>query len=324
MLVLRALNLGDLLVGVPALRGLRSAYPAHRLVLATSPTLAPVVRLAGCVDELLPTADPAALRWADDPPAVVVNLHGIGPQSHRALDALAPGERIGFSAPGWDGPDWADVAGCHPHERERWCALLAAHGIPADPADLALPVPPRRMRRGPVLLHPGARYGCKRWPADRYAELAAALTRAGHLVLITGSAAERPLAETVAVGAKLPARRVLAGTTDLARLCELVALADLVISGDTGIAHLASAFGTPSVVLFGPVDPAQWGPPAAGPHVTLADPAMRRGDPFADEPDPALLAIEPADVLAGATAARALRHVVPAPEAARGVALLEW
>ena len=74
------------------------------------------------------------------------------------------------------------------------------------------------------------------------------------------------------------------------------------ISGDTGIAHLASAYGTPSVVLFGPVDPAQWGPPADGPHVALAHPATRRGDRFVDEPDPALLAIGVEEVLAAAAA----------------------
>jgi ADP-heptose:LPS heptosyltransferase len=99
---------------------------------------------------------------------------------------------------------------------------------------------------------------------------------------------------------------VLAGHTDLTRLCALVAGAALVISGDTGIAHLAAAFGTPSVTLFGPVGPDQWGPPADGPHVTLTDASVRRGDPFADDPDPALLAVTVADVLQAATDAQAL------------------
>jgi len=119
-------------------------------------------------------------------------------------------------------------------------------------------------------------------------------------VLVTGSAGERDLAAAVADGAGLPPDRVLAGRTDLGGLCDLVARAGLVISGDTGIAHLASAYRTPSVVLFGPVDPAQWGPPADGPHVALADPATRRGERFVDEPDPALLAIGVEEVLAAA------------------------
>jgi ADP-heptose:LPS heptosyltransferase len=156
----------------------------------------------------------------------------------------------------------------------------------------------------PVLVHPGAQFGAKRWPVERFAQVAAALNRPDAPVLVTGSAAERPLAVEVAGRAGLAESRVFAGRTDLDQLCDLVAGAGLVVCGDTGVAHLASAFGTPSVVLFGPVDPAQWGPPADGPHIVLNDPAQRRGDPFADDPDPALLAIGVGQVLRAAAAAR--------------------
>jgi ADP-heptose:LPS heptosyltransferase len=292
---------------VPALRALRRALPDHRVVLATTPALAPLVELTGAVDELLPTAAPDALDPDRPAPDVAVNLHGRGPQSHRALDALSPRRRIGFRAPGWDGPDFDEIAEEHPHERERWCAMLAAHGIPADPNDLRLPPPPgvAPPRCGaPVLVHPGARYGSKRWPARRFAEVAGALNCPLTPVAITGSADERDLAAAVASAAGLAESRVLAGQTDLAQLCALVAGAALVVSGDTGVAHLAAAFGTPSVTLFGPVDPAQWGPPADGPHVTLGDADVRRGDPFADDPDPALLAVGVGDVLRAAARLR--------------------
>ena len=158
------------------------------------------------------------------------------------------------------------------------------------------------MSPAPVLVHPGAAYGAKRWPVERFAAVAAALDGPRTPVLVTGSGGERDLAVAVARGAGLPVDRVLAGRTDLGALCDLVARAGLVISGDTGIAHLASAYRTPSVVLFGPVDPAQWGPPADGPHVALAHPAARRGERFVDEPDPALLAIDVEEVLAAAAA----------------------
>ncbi len=75
-----------------------------------------------------------------------------------------------------------------------------------------------------------------------------------------------------------------------------MASALLVVCGDTGIAHVASAYGTQSVVLFGPVGPDRWGPPP-GPHVALDHPAVRTGDRFAATPDAALLAITPAEVL---------------------------
>jgi ADP-heptose:LPS heptosyltransferase len=282
-------------------------------VLATSAALAPIVERIGGVDLLLPTPDPTAVPWPGATPNVAVNLHGTGPQSHRALNALNPRRRIGFrcgdAGPGWEGPAWDTVAVAHPHERARWCALLEAVGIPADADDLRLPSPAcagstdtGSARAAPVLVHPGAAYGAKRWPVERFAAVATALDGPRTPVLVTGSAGERDLALAVARRAGLPVDRVLAGRTDLGALCDLVSGAGLVISGDTGIAHLASAYRTPSVVLFGPVDPAQWGPPADGPHVALAHPATRRGDRFVDEPDPALLAIGVEEVLVAAAA----------------------
>lgn len=299
LLVLRALGLGDLLVAVPALRALRRAFPEHRAVLAAPAALEPLVARTGAVDALVPAPGPDRIAWTGPAPDVVVNLHGSGPQSHRALDALEPRRRIGFAlaagdGPAWDGPLWADDAG---HERERWCALLDAHGVPADPADLRL-APPPGAGTGPVVVHPGAAFGSRRWPADRFAAVAAALAGAGHDVVVTGSADERPLAAAVARAAGLPADRVLAGRTGVAELADLVGTARLVVSGDTGVAHLASAFATPSVVLFGPVPPERWGPPP-GPHTVLTGP-VRAGERFAEQPDPALLAVGVDDVLTAA------------------------
>lgn len=302
LLVLRAAGLGDLLVTVPALRALRRRYPAHHLVLATPAALAPVALASGAVDEVLPTASPDALAWpADSAPDIVVNLHGVGPQSHRALDATRPRQRIGLRAPGWAGPDWADIARAHPHERERWCAVVAAFGVRADPADLALPRP-AVTRLDQIVVHPGAGYGAKRWPVDRYAAVAAELDHLGHEVVITGSLAERPQGRWLAARAGLGSDKVLAGRTDLAELIDLVGRARLVVCGDTGMAHLATALGTPSVVLFGPEPPERWGPPPGARHVVLTDAARRRGDPFADDPDPALLGVGVAEVMRVAVA----------------------
>jgi ADP-heptose:LPS heptosyltransferase len=300
IVVLRALNLGDLLVAVPALRAIRRHWPRHRIVLATSGWLAPIVALADSVDELLPTNGLQPLDGGDRGdrgtarPWLAINLHGRGPQSNAVLDALEPMHRMGHGGYGWNGPPWADDL----HERHRWCRMLHAHGVPADPADLGLRSPlVLSPAPGAVVVHPGAGYGSRHWPPARYAAVASVLARQGHRVVVTGSPAERPMAASVVRRAGLPSNSLLAGRTPLAQLAALVADARLVICADTGVAHLSYAYGTPSVVLFGPSSTRNWGPPASGPHVALCREELRRGDPFATDPDPALLGIDPTVVV---------------------------
>ncbi|HEU0090039.1 MAG TPA: glycosyltransferase family 9 protein [Pseudonocardiaceae bacterium] len=303
VLVLRALGLGDLLTALPALRGLRRAFPAHRLVLAAPRWLAPLAHPE--VDELLDHSGLSA-PLPHRPVHIAVNLHGCGPASHALLDALRPARRIGHAHPGWPGPPWSEGEA----ERHRWCDLLAWHDIPANPGDLYLPPPAARLQppgsasppglRAAAVVHPGAGYPAKRWPPERFAAVAAALAADGHRVVVTGSPTERGLAAQVVTRAGLPPEALLAGVTTLDALAMLVHQATVVVSGDTGIAHLAAAYRTPSVVLFGPVPAQQWGPPPGGPHLALSADAPRRGDPFAADPDPALVAITVPDVLAAA------------------------
>ena len=300
-LVLRDLGLGDLLVGVPALRLLRRALPDHEIALVAPAALTPLVERIQAVD--LHVSDPGAYRPEDRSHGVdvAVNLHGRGPKSHARLDAVAPRRRVGHAAPGWDGPAWTDDP-ARP-ERRRWCDLLAATGlVDADTAaraadDLRLPGR-REVADGPLVVHPGAAFGSKRWPPERFAACAAALHRAGPPVVVTGGPDERTLTREVVARAGLPPDTDRGGRTDLAGLLDLVAAATLVLAGDTGISHVATAFATPSVTLFGPVPPTQWGPPPGGPHLVLGDETARRGERFADDPDPALLAVTPDDVLA--------------------------
>ncbi|GAB2639314.1 glycosyltransferase family 9 protein [Nocardia goodfellowii] len=298
ILVLRALGLGDLLTAVPALRGLRAAYPADRVVLAAPEGLRDLVELIDAVDELLPTAGLGALPQLE-PPRLAVNLHGSGPESIRDLRAVGADELLTHRHPDFPelpGPEWNPDL----HEVDRWCRLLAYSGIDADPAALRLPEPPGPpVESNVVVLHPGAAYPARRWPVDRFARVARELTAEGHRVVLTGSPAEVPLATAVAEQAELPPDTVYAGRTGLAELAALVAAAALVVCGDTGVGHLATAFGTPSVLIFGPTPPARWGPPAAAQHRTLW--AGRVGDPHGDQPDPGLLMVRPEHVLTAAS-----------------------
>nr|WP_230416655.1 glycosyltransferase family 9 protein [Micromonospora tarapacensis] len=260
-MALRALGVGDLATAVPALRALRAAYPDRELVLAAPGWLGPLVELVGGVDRLLPTDGLDRLDRPTGTVEIAVNLHGRGPDSHRLLTALRPERLLAFAnadAGHADGPDWDDDE----HEVPRWCRLLRGYGVPADPTELDLRRPHRMAgHTGVTVLHPGSKVPAKRWPAGRYAALARELTARGHRVVVTGSAPERAGAARIAQAAGLPAAAVLAGRTDLAQLAALVAHARLVVSGDTGVAHLATGYRTASVVLFGPVPPSRWGPP---------------------------------------------------------------
>ena len=261
IVALRALGVGDLATAVPALRALRAAYPDRELVLAAPAWLGPLVELVGGVDRLLPTAGLRRLARPGGAVEVAVNLHGRGPDSHRLLATIGPGRMFAFAnadAGHRDGPVWDDDE----HEVARWCRLLAAYGIAADPTDLDLRRPVSTdLPTGVTVLHPGSKAPAKRWPPGRYAALARTLTARGHRVVLTGSARERDTVARVAAEAGLPPDAVFAGRTDVAGLAALVAGARLVVSGDTGVAHLATGYRTPSVVLFGPVPPSRWGPP---------------------------------------------------------------
>ena len=298
--MLRALGLGDLLTGVPALRGLAAAFPHHRRVLATPAALEPLVRLTFTVDEVVDTSPLAPLDDSLTGADVAVNLHGRGPDSHRLLLDTAPRRLIAFAHPdvaaSMGGPPWYATE----HEILRWCRLLQASGIPADPTRLELSAPPGTPPsgvEGATVIHPGAASVARRWPPERFAAVARHETGRGRTVVVTGGPAERELAAEVAALARLPASAVLAGTTDVLGLASVVAAAGMVVCGDTGVAHLATALGTPSVVLFGPVPPSQWGPPPdRGRHVALW--AGELGDPHGTEPYRGLLRITVDDVCA--------------------------
>lgn len=282
-LVLRALGLGDLLTAVPALRALRRGLPQAHVQLACPAALTPLALRTGAVDEVVDAAPLAPLPPQVHGADLAVNLHGRGPQSTALLAATAPHRLVAW---GRDDLLWRPDE----HEVQRWCRLLDESGLPADPTDLLLP--PVGPRRDHVVVHPGAAKPSRRWPADRWAEV---VRRLPGDVVVTAGPGEEPLAEQVVA----LAGRGRVVTPDLDGLVELVGTARLLVAPDTGVAHLATALATPSVLLFGPTPPALWGPPADRPgHVVLW--AGRQGDESAPATDPGLLALTPDDVLAAA------------------------
>jgi len=111
-----------------------------------------------------------------------------------------------------------------------------------------------------VGLHVSGGRAIKQWDLDRFAAAGRRLAAEGMTIILTGSAADRPLVD--AVRTHLPSAQVVdaAGDLDLLELAALVRELDVLVTGDTGPMHVAAAVGTPIVAIFGPSDPARYAP----------------------------------------------------------------
>ena len=170
--------------------------------------------------------------------------------------------------------------------------------LPVDPSAEAWcdQVLPQSASQPAVLLNPGAGWGAKRWPVERYAAVAAAFAGRGFRVLLNAGPGEEPLAEAIeslSAGAAQPLN------CSLAQLIALTRRVALMIAGDTGPLHLACALGRPVVGIYGPTDPARNGPFGTRSRV-LRSPDSRRDHSRRSEPEAGLLTITPEAVLQAA------------------------
>lgn len=149
-----------------------------------------------------------------------------------------------------------------------------------------------------VLMNPGAGWGAKRWPVERYAEVARGLTERGMRVVVNSGPGEEAMAETI-VERTGGSAIVLAG--DVSLLIAVARRVALAIAGDTGPLHLACALGKPVVGIFGPTDPSRNGPFLTR-FTVLRSPESRRDHTRRAEPEAGLLTIEPEAVLQAADA----------------------
>jgi ADP-heptose:LPS heptosyltransferase len=167
------------------------------------------------------------------------------------------------------------------HEVERALSLAAAAGFrlaAGDPGDLRVDVAPESValpwpdEEPYVVVHPGASVPARAWAPERYRELVAELRRQGQHVAVTGGAGEAALTAYVSGDARETAD--LGGQTTFAGLASLLGRARLLVTGNTGPAHLAAAVATPVVSLYAPTVPAARWRPWAVPHVLLGDQAI--------------------------------------------------
>ncbi len=265
--------LGDTVFLGPAVRALKSRWPGSEVGLVVSPRGEPVARLMPGVDEVF-TFDK---RRSD------AGLRGILRLGAR-LRAFAPDVALVSHPSARSGSvAWLSRAqrriGYAPlcNDRvvldkgrpfvERALALAARAGAPADDRRLALDPPAdlagyasevlRGARRPIVGLVPGAEWATKRWGEARYAELAGRLGSGpdGATLLLLGGPSEREMARAIAEGSGVPV--IDSSGNSINEAIALLAHCDVVVGGDTGLVHCARALGRPTVLLFGPTDPAR-------------------------------------------------------------------
>jgi heptosyltransferase-1 len=152
-----------------------------------------------------------------------------------------------------------------------------------------------------ALVNPGAGWGAKRWPAERYGRVAGGLANCGVRVIVNYGPGEENLAKDVEASSGGNAKTLACSITELIALTRR---ARLFIGGDTGPLHLAAALQVPVVAIFGPTDPARNGPYGTR-SVVLRNPASSTTHARKQEPDQAMLEIS---VDAVADAARGLLH----------------
>ncbi|MGH9616066.1 MAG: glycosyltransferase family 9 protein [Acidobacteriaceae bacterium] len=144
-----------------------------------------------------------------------------------------------------------------------------------------------------VLMNPGAGWGAKRWPANRYAAVAAELAQMGYATIVNIGPGESQLAQAFSAGDNPRAFPMSGG---IGELIACTRRASLFIGGDTGPVHLAAALGIPVVGIYGPTNPARNGPYGTR-AVVLRHPGSTRDHTRRSEPEPGLLTIAVQDVL---------------------------
>lgn len=161
---------------------------------------------------------------------------------------------------------------------KRACQLIwAACGLekPLIPARVTIPCTAVwEGGEGFVFVVPGAGWGAKEWPVERYRELVMRLAERGFSVVVNGQGATHSSERARRIAGE--AGRV--ADVGLEELVELTRRAALVIGGDTGPVHLGAALGRPTVAIFGPTDPERNGPAFVGSRVKVIRNAASRND----------------------------------------------
>jgi heptosyltransferase I len=328
VLVMRLSAMGDILHALPAVTALREAHPDWRIAWVVEPQWKPLLATEDATEHgpSMPVVDRVhivpARQWARSPLSaktlrdvrrarrelreerydICIDLQGavrsavIAKWAHtrRLIGEDAPRERVAR----WFFDERVKTRGIHVVEQ----AIEVMNAVAGDALPVRLPLLPTdeeaERKAGAftepfVLINPGAGWGAKRWPVERYAAVATRMRDAGYNVFVNAGPGEDSLAsEIVASG-----NRVATGLRcSIAELISVTRRAALVIGGDTGPVHLASALDRPVVGIFGPTDPARNGP-FGGQFRVLRHPESKRDHTRHAAPEAGLLTITPNAVM---------------------------
>jgi len=286
LLCVRLDSLGDVLMSTPAIRAFRQSLGCH-ITLLTSAAGAAVAPFVPEIDEVI-TFDAPWMKATTGAPTRDAEM--IATLAARAFDAAAI--FTVYSQNPLPAAYMCHLAGiprrlahCHEnpyqllshwvpdpepsafvrHEVRRQLDLAAAVGCATSDEHLSFLVPAAAKRRVArlarswlrplVVVHPGASAASRRYPAEQYARAIDLLVaQTGCEAVFTGDAAEAGLVQTVRQSMR-QASRVLVGELGLGELGALIAEADLLVSNNTGPAHIAAALGTPVVDLYALTNP---------------------------------------------------------------------
>lgn len=284
ILIVRLGALGDVIHAVPAAAALRKAFPDARIDWLVDAKHRDIVDLVTAIDRAVSLESPTMAGWTAAlralramPYDIAIDLQGL---MKSAVLARASGAArvVGFSI--WHlrektaRPFYSDAHDAEGgHVIRKNLRLLRAVGVEDDEirfplADVASPALDDLRRRIAadrpfVLINPGAAWPNKRWAPERFGELATFLRdECGLTPVVLWGPGEEGLAQAVIAASSGAA--IAAPPTRVADLVSMARAAALLVSGDTGPLHIATAVGTPTVSLFGPTDPERNGPYAAG------------------------------------------------------------
>jgi ADP-heptose:LPS heptosyltransferase len=295
--VFRALMLGDVLCAVPALRALRAAHPQAEITFIGLPWARELMQRLPLVDRFIdfpgfPGLPEGGVDQGSVPDFLhqmqreqfdlLLQMHGSGRIVNPLIAACGARRSAGFYEHGafCPQPDLYTVWPSEGHEVHRLLRLLDHLGVVRQGEHLEFPLrlqdfselqaawPAAASDTPYVCVHPGARLPSRRWPVQRFAEVADRLARQGNTVVITGSSGEAALAAELQSLMRQPSVN-LAGRTTLWTLGALVARARLLLCNDTGISHVAAALATPSVVVASGSEVSRWRPLGRGSHQVL-------------------------------------------------------